>query len=112
MLLHALPKSEKFAQQQRLRLREQVAWGRSAAEEALSKLTTQMAQFGSDASLSATKKLGQLVRKQATVMSIADVFFVLTILFLARAAFAPLMRKPKPDGGGGSGQPWAPRTPS
>jgi DHA2 family multidrug resistance protein len=85
------------------RLHEQVTWGRSAAEEALAKLTTQMAQFGSDASLAATKKLGQMVRKQATVMSIADVFFVLTVLFLAMVAFAPLMRKPKADGGGGGG---------
>jgi MFS transporter, DHA2 family, multidrug resistance protein len=85
------------------RLHEQVAWGRSAAEETLAKLTAQMARFGSDASLAATKKLAQLVRLQATVMSIADVFFALTILFLVVALLAPLMRRPSPgvDGGGG-----------
>ena len=83
------------------RLHEQVAWGRAAAEEALAKLTQQMAHFGSDASLAATKKLGQLVRKQATVMAIADVFWVLTILFLLVALLAPIVRRPNPQGGGG-----------
>ncbi len=85
------------------RLHEQVAWGRTAAEETLAKLTNQMAQFGSDASLAATKKLAQLVRQQATVMAIADVFFVLTLLFLVSALFTPLFRKPKAAGGGGGG---------
>ena len=83
------------------RLHEQVAWGKAAAEEALANLTAQMSRFGSDASLSATKKLAQLVRRQATVMSLADVFFVLTLLFFAMALLSPLMRKPKLQGGGG-----------
>jgi MFS transporter, DHA2 family, multidrug resistance protein len=83
------------------RLHEQVAWGRAAAEEALAKLTALMAHMGSDASLAATKKLGLLVRKQATVMAIADVFLVLTVLFLLMAAMSPVMRRPKAEGGGG-----------
>ena len=83
------------------RLHEQVAWGKAAAEEALANLTAQMSRFGSDASLSATKKIAQLVRRQATVMSLADVFFVLTLLFFAMALLSPLMRKPKLQGGGG-----------
>ncbi len=83
------------------RLHEQVAWGRAAAEEALAKITAQMAHFGSDASLSATKKLAHLVRRQATVMAIADVFLALTVLFLVMAAMSPLMRRPKLEGGGG-----------
>ncbi len=85
------------------RLHEQVAWGRTAAEETLAKLTEQMARFGSDAQLAATKKLSQLVRTQATVMAIADVFLALTILFLAVALLTPIMRKPKPGAGGGGG---------
>ncbi len=85
------------------RLHEQVAWGRTAAEETLSKLTDQMAQFGSDASLAATKKVAQIVRQQATVMAIADVFFALTILFVVVALFTPMLRRPKPGGGGGGG---------
>jgi DHA2 family multidrug resistance protein len=85
------------------RLHEQVAWGRTAAEETLSKLTNQMAQLGSDATLAATKKLALLVRTQATVMAIGDVFFALTMLFLAVALLTPILRKPKPGGGGGGG---------
>ena len=85
------------------RLHEQVAWGRTAAEEALARLTEQMSRFGSDAQLAATKKLAQLVRLQGTVMAIADVFLALTVLFLAIALLAPLMRKPKPGPGGGGG---------
>jgi DHA2 family multidrug resistance protein len=80
-----------------------VAWGRTAAEETLSKLTNQMAQLGSDATLAATKKLALLVRTQATVMAIGDVFFALTMLFLAVALLTPILRKPKPGGGGGGG---------
>src|SRR5208337_2706956 len=82
------------------RLHEQVAWGRTAAEETLARLTEQMARFGSDAQLTATKKLAQLVRLQATVMSIADVFTALTLLFLFVALLAPLMRRPNMGGGG------------
>ena len=85
------------------RLHEQVAWGRGTAEETLAKLTAQMARFGSDASLAATKKLAGLVRLQATVMSIADVFMALTVLFLFIALLAPLMRKPAAGAGGGGG---------
>jgi DHA2 family multidrug resistance protein len=85
------------------RLHEQVSWGRTAAEETLAKLTAQMAQFGSDARFAATKKLSQLVRTQATVMAIADVFFALTLLFLLIALLTPIMRRPKPMAGGGGG---------
>ncbi len=85
------------------RLHEQVAWGRITAEETLAKLTTQMARFGSDAQLAATKKLAQLVRTQATVMAIADVFTALTLLFLVIAILTPIMRRPKPGAGAGGG---------
>jgi DHA2 family multidrug resistance protein len=85
------------------RLHEQVAWGRAAAEETLAKLAQQMAHLGSDAQLSAIKKLARLVRTQGAVMAIADVFFALTILFLLIALLAPVMRRPKPNAGGGGG---------
>jgi DHA2 family multidrug resistance protein len=83
------------------RLHEQVSWGRAAAEETLAKLTAQAAYLGSNAQLAGTKKLAQLVRTQATVMSIADVLFALTLLFVAIAALIPLMKRPKPMGSGG-----------
>jgi len=77
------------------RLHEQVAWGHQAAEKTLSRLTDRMVRFGSDAQLAATKKLAQMVRTQATVISIADVFFVLTILFFVAALLVPIMRNRK-----------------
>ena len=83
------------------RLHEQVAWGHTAAEETLAKLTEQMARFGSDAQLAATKKLAELVRSQATVMAIADVFTALTLLFLLIALLTPVMRRPSSGAGGG-----------
>jgi DHA2 family multidrug resistance protein len=85
------------------RLHEQVAWGHTAAEETLAKLTEQMARFGSDAQLAATKKLAELVRSQATVMAIADVFTALTLLFLLIALLTPIMRRPSSGAGGGGG---------
>jgi MFS transporter, DHA2 family, multidrug resistance protein len=85
------------------RLQEQVSWGRDAAEETLSKLTQQMSQFGSDASLAATKQLSNMVRQQAVVMSIADVFLALTVLFIGIALMAPIMKKPNLAAGGGGG---------
>ena len=68
------------------RLHETVSWGHNAAEETLANLTAAMAKFGSDASLAATKQLAAIVRRQALVMSIADVFYVLTIVFLRSRA--------------------------
>jgi MFS transporter, DHA2 family, multidrug resistance protein len=85
------------------RMHEQVAWGRTTAEETLARLTAQMARFGSDAQFAATRKLAGLVRLQATVMSIADVFTALTFLFMLMVLLAPLMRRPNPAAGGGGG---------
>ena len=87
------------------RLHEQVSWGRTAAEETLTNMTAQMSRFGSDAALAATKQLTGMVRTQAMVMSIADVFLALTVLFVAIALMAPIMKRPNlaPAGGGGGG---------
>jgi MFS transporter, DHA2 family, multidrug resistance protein len=85
------------------RLHEQVACGSTAAEETLSRLTGLMARFGSDAQAAATKQLSLMVRKEAFVMSIADVFFVLTIMFVLIAFMVPIMRRPNFAAGGGGG---------
>ena len=76
------------------RLHEQVAWGRTAAEETLASLTQALAARGSDAALAATAQLAKIVRRQALVMSLGDVFFVLTFLFLSLVVLTPLMRRP------------------
>ena len=42
-----------------------------------------------------------MVRKEAMVMSFADVFYLLTFLFVALACTIPFVRKPRAVGGGG-----------
>ncbi len=44
-----------------------------------------------------------MVRLQAAVMSYADVFLMLTILFLVLAAFGLLMKRPVAAAGAGGG---------
>jgi DHA2 family multidrug resistance protein len=85
------------------RLHESVAWGHEQAERTLSSLTDAYAGFGSDAGVAATKKLATIVRGQALVMSLADVFIALTVLFVALVAVTPLMSRPgKPKAGAGA----------
>ncbi|MBV9704491.1 MAG: DHA2 family efflux MFS transporter permease subunit [Methylobacteriaceae bacterium] len=83
------------------RLHEAVAWGRDRAEATLANLEAAMVSFGSDAELAATKRLAGMVRQQAVVMSLADVFYVLTGLFVLLVLMVPLMRRPARVGGGG-----------
>ena len=48
-------------------------------------------------------QLSNMVRQQASLMSIADVFLLLTVLFGGLAVFAMVMKKPEAmaEGGGG-----------
>jgi MFS transporter, DHA2 family, multidrug resistance protein len=84
------------------RLHENVAWGRPVAEDALSGMTQQVSPLVPDGDLTALKQLSHLVRNQANVMSFADVFLALTVLFASLALFALFMRKP-PDAFRGAG---------
>ncbi|MCA0434208.1 MAG: DHA2 family efflux MFS transporter permease subunit [Proteobacteria bacterium] len=83
------------------RLRESVNWARSTATETLDMMTHAMAPLGSDADLAALKKMSGLVHQQAMTMAIADVFLLLTALFLGCVLLLPLLQKPKAVGGGG-----------
>jgi MFS transporter, DHA2 family, multidrug resistance protein len=83
------------------RLHDSVAWGRYQAEETLSSLTQALSQLGSDAELAAVKRLAALVRREALVLALSDVFLTLTVLFLALVILAPLMRRPQQSAGGG-----------
>ena len=47
-----------------------------------------------DGDMAALKQLAMLVRRQANVMSFADVFLALTALFAIAGLFTILMRKP------------------
>ena len=77
------------------RLHEAASWGKVAADEAMATLTQAFAARGSDAALAATRQLAALVRRQAFVLSLADVFYVLTFLFLTLVLLTPAMRRPK-----------------
>jgi DHA2 family multidrug resistance protein len=84
------------------RMHEQVAWSSIAAQETLASLTQAMARLGSDAELAALRRMGQIVRQQAFVLSMGDVFFALTWLFLVLVMLTPLMQRPgRPGAGGG-----------
>jgi DHA2 family multidrug resistance protein len=85
------------------RLHESVSWGRAVAEDQLANMQQSMSQILPDGDLSALKQLAMLVRTQANVLSFADVFLFLTLLFASAGLFTMLMRKPAaiPAGAGG-----------
>ncbi len=84
------------------RLHEQVSQGSAATQNWLESLTR---SFGSapDAGAMALKRLAQMVRGQATVMAFADLFMVLTIMFLALLPLIAMVRKPAPRKAPGGG---------
>ena len=83
------------------RLHDSVTWSRQAAAETLSNLTMRFQDLGADAGTAALKTLANMVRQQALVMSFADVFYLLTFLFVALACAIPFVRRPRRAGAGG-----------
>jgi DHA2 family multidrug resistance protein len=75
------------------RLHEAVNWASVPANEMLAKLASRFP--GSDAQAMALKEMMGLVRQQAAVMSFADVFLMLTVLFAALAALGVMMKRPQ-----------------
>jgi len=85
------------------RLHEAVTWSRGPVVEALDKMTAQLSGFGSEAQSMALKQLMQIVHRQAVVMAFADVFLILSVLFVAVAAVAVVMKRPAAIPGGAGG---------
>jgi DHA2 family multidrug resistance protein len=85
------------------RLRESVTWDSSTAMETLNALTMRFQGLGTDANAAAIKTMSNMVRKEALVMSFADVFLILTVLFLGLICALPFIKQPRaaPAGGGG-----------
>ncbi|AGK58411.1 EmrB/QacA subfamily drug resistance transporter [Hyphomicrobium denitrificans 1NES1] len=85
------------------RLHESVSWGRAVAEDQLHSMQQSMTQVLPNGDMSALKQLAMLVRTQANVLSFADVFLVLTLLFASAGIFTLMMHKPSaiPAGAGG-----------
>jgi MFS transporter, DHA2 family, multidrug resistance protein len=76
------------------RLHDAVTWSRPGVLETLDALTARFQSYGSDAKAMALKQLTLLTHQQGVVMAFADVFFLLTLLFVGLAALAVIMKKP------------------
>lgn len=83
------------------RLHEVVSFDSSTASERLSAMTHAFHSLGSSAGMVALKQMSLLVRKQAFTLAIADIFFILTLVFASILLMLPLLQRPKPVGGGG-----------
>ena len=84
------------------RLHDAITWSNPAALERLNQLT-QHFQGNSDAARMALKRLFDMTHQQGVVMAFADVFLMLTMIFVALASLALLMHKPTSVGGAGGG---------
>jgi DHA2 family multidrug resistance protein len=84
------------------RLHDAITWSNPAALDRLNQLT-QHFQGNSDAAQMALKQLFQMTHQQGLVMAFADVFLVLTAIFVALAGLALFMHKPTTAGGAGEG---------
>ncbi len=82
------------------RLHEQVSWGRTAADETLANLTLKLADLGTDAPLAATKQLMLMVRREAMVMALSDVFIALAAVFTVMLFVVPFIHVTKGPGSG------------
>jgi len=76
------------------RLHETINWSRQPVVETLNNLAARIP--GSDAHNMALKQLLLFVRQQGIVMAFADVFLLLSLLFVVFAPFVWLMRRPPP----------------
>ncbi len=76
------------------RLHERATSAHGPLTETLAELTRRFASQGSDAPAMALKTLNGIVHRQGLVMGFADVFWVLTVLFVILAAATFLMKRP------------------
>ena len=83
------------------RLHEAVNWTNTAATETLSSLAARFQ--GSDAPTMALKQMMAIVRQQAAVLSFADLFLMMTVLFIVLAVMGLLMKRPASPAGSGAG---------
>ncbi|MFC3569086.1 DHA2 family efflux MFS transporter permease subunit [Paracoccus simplex] len=85
------------------RIAESVTGGNDAAGQALGMLEQAYSGLGDAAGTAALATLTNMARLQAVVMSLADIFVLLTGLFAALALLLFFVQKPAPGAGGGGG---------
>lgn len=87
------------------RLAEHVAWGNPIAEDRLSDITASLTPvLGPDAQGGALARLSGMVQQQALVLTFADIFLIISVLFAAMLLLVPLVSKPKaPPGAAAAG---------
>jgi DHA2 family multidrug resistance protein len=85
------------------RLHDAVTWSRPAALEMLNNLTQRFASYGSDAHAMALKQMSLLARREGIVMGYADIFLMLTVLFIALSLMSVILSKPAPAAAGAGG---------
>jgi DHA2 family multidrug resistance protein len=83
------------------RLHERLTFASRPALETLNNLAANLREYGSDAKAMALKQLMQMTHTQGVVMAFADVFYLLTLVFIALAVLSVLVHKPAPLTGGG-----------
>jgi DHA2 family multidrug resistance protein len=71
--------------------------------EMLNNMTQRFSSYGSDAQQMALKQLNSIVHRQGVVMAFGDVFLVLTLLFVALAVLALLVKRPAGAASAGGG---------
>ncbi|MGQ3211298.1 DHA2 family efflux MFS transporter permease subunit [Shinella sp.] len=85
------------------RLSEHVQWGNPEAMDQLRNMAANYSQHGLDGAAISIQKMSGLVQQQATILSFADVFVILTWLFGALVLCAFVIKKPQSGVGGGGG---------
>lgn len=85
------------------RLTEHITWGNNAALEWLAGVQSNYDAYGMDGAAVAMRKLSGIVTQQSTVMAFADVFLLLTFLFIGLSAMTIMVQKPSGGSAGGGG---------
>jgi DHA2 family multidrug resistance protein len=69
----------------------------------LNNLTQRFASYGSDAHAMALKQISLIARREGIVMGYADIFLMLTILFIGLSLMSVILSKPAPAAAGAGG---------
>ncbi|MEX6506993.1 DHA2 family efflux MFS transporter permease subunit [Jiella sp. M17.18] len=85
------------------RIAEHVRWGREVVDERMNSMVQMFQSHGLDGNSAALFQMKNIVAREASVMSFADVFTALTALFGALILLTVFMQKPAARASGGGG---------